>query len=72
MAWGVMRLDTYVVSDVVLATSKSGAVATSAEVKKSTKYGELARTHHVASLEIETPGVFGPGSMGSSPSRADE
>lgn len=68
MAWGVMYPDTYVVSDVALATSKSGAAATSAEVKKSTKYGELAKAHHVASLEIEPPVVFGPGSMSSSPS----
>ena len=34
--------DTYAVSHVVLATREAGAVATSAEVKKSNKYEELA------------------------------
>ena len=35
-------------------------MTTSVEVKKSNKYEELARTHHVAPLAIETSGVFGP------------
>ena len=38
-------------------------MATSVEVKKSNKYVELARTHHVAPLAIETSGVFGPGTQ---------
>lgn len=53
--------DTYAVSHTVLATREAGAMATSAEVKKNTKYGELARTHHVAPLAVETSGMFGPG-----------
>ena len=38
---------------------EAGAVATSAEAKKIAKYAELARTHHVIPLAIETSGVFG-------------
>ena len=38
-------------------------MATSAEVKKSNKYEELAQTHYVAPLAIETSGVFGPGTQ---------
>lgn len=38
-------------------------MVTSAEAKKSTSYAELARTHHVVPLAIETSGVFGPGAM---------
>ena len=56
-------MPTYAVSHVVLATREAGAVATSAEVKKSNKYKELAWTHHVAPLAIETSGVFGPGTQ---------
>ena len=36
-------------------------MAASAEGKKTTKYGELARTHYVAPLAVETSGAFGPG-----------
>ena len=38
-------------------------VAASAEEKKTTKYGELARTHYVAPLAVETSRsiAFGPG-----------
>ena len=54
-------VDNTAVSHVVLATREAGAVTTSAEVKKSNKYEELARTHHVAPLAIETSDVFDPG-----------
>ena len=43
LVWDVTCPDTYAVSHVVLATREVGAVATSAEVKKSNKYEELAR-----------------------------
>ena len=43
LVWDVTCPDTYAVSHVVLATREAGAVATSAEVKKSNKYEELAR-----------------------------
>ena len=38
-------------------------MATSAEVKNIAKYAELARTHHVTPLAIQTSGVFGEGLM---------
>ena len=63
LVWDVTSPDTYAVSHVVLATRGPGAVATSAEVKKSNKYEEPDRTHHVAPLAIETSGVFGPGTQ---------
>ena len=50
-------------SHVALATREAGAMAASAEMKKSNKYEELARTHHVALLAIETSGAFGPGTQ---------
>ena len=53
--------DTYAASHTILATRETGAVAASAEEKKTTKYGELARTHYVAPLAVETSGAFGPG-----------
>ena len=52
--------DTYAASHTILATTETGAVAASAE-EKTTKYGELARTHYVAPLAVETSGAFGPG-----------
>ena len=60
---GVTCPDTYAVSHVALATREARAMAASAEVKKSNKYKELARAHHVAPLAIETSGVFGPGTQ---------
>ena len=51
------------VSHVAMATREAGAMAASAEVKRSNKYEELARTHHVAPLAIETSSVFGPGTQ---------
>ena len=58
LVWDITCPDTYV----VLATREVGAVATSAGVKKSNKYEELAWTHHVAPLAtIETSGMFSPG-----------
>ena len=56
LVWDVTCPDTYV----VLATREVGAVATSTGVKKSIKYEELAWTHHVAPLAIETSGMFRP------------
>ena len=53
--------DTYAASHTILATRETGAVAAAAEEKKTTKYGELAMTHFVAPLAIETSGAFGPG-----------
>ena len=53
--------DTYATSHVALATREAGAVATVAEMKKTIKYVELARTHHVTPLAVETSGVFGQG-----------
>ena len=43
LVWDVICLDIYAVSHVVLATREAGAVATSAEVKKSNKYEELSQ-----------------------------
>ena len=51
--------DTYAASHTILATRETGAVAAAAE--KTTKYGELARTHYVAPLAVETSDAFGPG-----------
>ena len=42
---------------------EAGEVATSGEAKNITKYAELARTHHVTPLAIETSVVFGEGLM---------
>ena len=36
-------------------------MAAAAEEKKTTKCGELARTHYVAPLAVKTSGAFGPG-----------
>ena len=38
---------------------EAGEVATSGEAKNITKNAELAMTHHVTPLVIETSGVFG-------------
>ena len=46
-------------------------MVTTGEAKKITKYVELARTHHVSPLAIETPGVFGEGLMSFSMSWVD-
>ena len=35
-------------------------MATPTELKKSSKYKGLAKTHHMASLAIEISGIFGP------------
>ena len=53
--------DLHAAFHLVMAMREVGAVATSAEAKKITKYVELARTHHVTPLAIETSGVFGEG-----------
>ena len=63
--------DPYATSHLVMATREAGAVATSAEVKNIAKYAELARTHHVTPLAIETSGVFGEGLMSFSMSWID-
>ena len=47
--------DPYAASHLVLTMKEAE------EVKKITKYAELARTHHVTSLAHETSGVFGEG-----------
>ena len=61
LVWDVTCPDTYAVSHMVLSTREAGAVAAAAEAKKTVKYAELARTHHVAPLAVETSGVFGSG-----------
>ena len=63
--------DPYPTSHLVMATREVGAVATSAEAKIITKYAELARTHHVTPLAIETSGVFAEGLMSVSMSWVD-
>ena len=59
--WDVTCPETYAASHVAVATREAGAVATTAEMKKTIKYVELARTHHVAPLAVKTSGVFGQG-----------
>ena len=59
LVWDVTCPDTYAVSHMVLTTREAGAVAAAAEAKKTEKYAELARTHDVAPLAVETSGVFG-------------
>ena len=59
----VMCPDPYAMSHLVLAMREAGEVATSGEAKNITKYAELARTHHVTPLAIETSRVFGEGLM---------
>ena len=46
-------------------------MVTSGEAKNITKYAELARTHHVTSLAMETSGVFGEGLVSFSMSWVD-
>ena len=52
--------DRHATFHLVMAMREIGAVATSAVAKK-IKYVELARTHHVTPLAIETSRVFGEG-----------
>ena len=54
-----------------MATREAGDVATSAELKKSSKYKGLAGKHHVAPLAILDIGCFGPGAKFSSLNWAD-
>ena len=54
-----MSPDPYAASHLELAMREAGAVVTSGEAKNITKYAELARTHHVTPLAMETSGVFG-------------
>ena len=61
LVWDFTCPDTYVASNVALATREAGALATSAERRKSNTFEELAQTHHMAPLAIETSGVFGQG-----------
>ena len=61
LVWDVTCPYTYATSHTILATRETGAVAASAEEKKTTKYVELARTHYVTPLAVETSGAFGPG-----------
>ena len=58
LVWDVTCLDTYAASHTILATRESGTVVALAK-KKTIKYGELARTHYVAPLVVETCGAFG-------------
>ena len=61
LVWHVTCPDTYAASHMALATREAGAVATAAEMKKTIKYVELARTHHVDLLAVKTSGMFGQG-----------
>ena len=47
-------LDTYAASHVTLAIREKGAVTTAAESRTTSKFEELAKTHHVAPLAVET------------------
>ena len=58
LAWDVTCPDTYALSHLRLATSKAGAVAEQAEVRKSAKYADLQASHHFVPVAIETSRVF--------------
>ena len=58
LVWDVTCSDAHAVSLIVLATREAGAVAAAAKAKKTEQYAELARTHHVAPLAVETSGVL--------------
>ena len=58
LVWDVTCPDTYAASHMILAMRENGTVAALTE-KKTIKYGELARTHYVAPLVVETSGAFG-------------
>ena len=59
LALDVTCPDTFAPSHLRLATSKAGAVAEQAEVRKGAKYADLQASHHFVPVAIETSGVFG-------------
>ena len=58
--WDVTFPDTFSGSHEASATRASRAVAEEAEERKKQKYSDLALTHHVIPLAIETAEAFGP------------
>ena len=59
LVWDVTCADTLAPSHRQLASREAGAVATSAEQCKESKYDHLEATHHFVPIAIETLGVVG-------------
>ena len=60
LVWDVTCPDTFALSHIPQTTRKAGAVASTAEVRKRSKYQDLLATHEIVAVAVETSGEFGP------------
>ncbi len=60
LVWDFTCVDTFAQSHLRQSSKEVGALAFEAESKKADKYSELARSHIVSPVCVETSGMFGP------------